>query len=135
MAKIPFPAAFFGMTSVFRLSAPAGLYAYRHVQSLNLLDFPDLANGDLSHEQRRAALRGMVAARPPLTALSVFLNIVALEDLIREMGSGFARLQWVRGAFSRVDALAPGQCNRSLAHLPMHAWTPSRRSPLLTSKT
>lgn len=106
MAKIPFPAAHFGMTSVFRLSAPAGLYAYRHVQSLNLLDFPDLADGDLSREQRREALRGMVAACPPLTALSIFLNIVALEDLIREMGKGLAQLQWVRGAFPQVHALA-----------------------------
>jgi hypothetical protein len=107
MAKIPFPSAMVGETSPFRPSTPVGLYAYRQMQSLVLLDPPDYADGNLSREQRREALRASVVLSPPLTALCVFQSVVALEDLIREMGSGLARLKWVQQKFPQVSDLAP----------------------------
>jgi hypothetical protein len=53
---------------------------------LDLLEFPDYSGGDLDETQRRDALRHAVELQRPLSALVIFLNVVALEDFIRDFG-------------------------------------------------
>jgi hypothetical protein len=63
---IPFPDAPVGEWVAIRTDTAAGLFAYRHLQAVRLLDIPDYGGGDLTHEQRREArnlLRRLRAAR------------------------------------------------------------------------
>lgn len=90
MAKVPFPNVPIGEFIDSRPFTPAGLFTYRCLQAQRLLRFPDLAGGDFSAEQRREALDRMVVVQQPLTALALFLNVVALEDFIRGLGARLA---------------------------------------------
>lgn len=66
-------------------STAPGLFAYRQMQALTLLDLPDLGSGDLDEGQRREALRSFVSLKEPLSALALFLGVVALEDFVRDL--------------------------------------------------
>ncbi len=94
VAKVPLPEVPIGEWTVLRPHTAPGLFAYRHVQADGLLQLPDYADDDMSREQRRAALDKAVEFKRPLTALVIFLNVVALEDFLRDLG---ARLADVRG--------------------------------------
>lgn len=60
------------------------------MQAVNLLRLPDLGEGELNAEQRREALNNFVSLHKPLSALSLFLGVVALEDFIRDLVSRMA---------------------------------------------
>jgi hypothetical protein len=102
MSKVPFPPGGVSEVTIFRVHSPKGLFAYRYSQALGLLRPLDYGGGDLSREDRRKALDQSVVLHRPLTALVVFLSVVALEDLIRGLGNRLARLNGPRAAQSRL---------------------------------
>lgn len=87
---IPFPDALVGEWTGIRTNSAPGLFAYRHMQAINLLEFPDFGDGDMTTEQRRNALLSAVNLQKPLSALTIFLGVVALEDFVRDFGARMA---------------------------------------------
>ena len=107
MTRVPFPNVPIGEFTVTRPFTAPGLFAYRHIQAEQLLTFPDMGGGDMSAEQRREALERMVSVHRPLTALVLFLNIVALEDFIRDLGARLADVPDLEAHFPSVCELRP----------------------------
>jgi len=87
---VTLPDAPIGEWTGIRTNSATGLFAYRHVQAINLLEFPDFGGGDLTADQRRDALRNAVNFQKPLAALAIFLGVVALEDFVRDFGARMA---------------------------------------------
>lgn len=118
MSQVPFPVEAVGEWTVFRPFTAPGMFAHRHIQADGLLKFPDYAGGDMTPEQRLEALERAVTLRRPLTALVVFLNVVALEDLIRDLGARLADIGDLSTILPRIDRLrlvskAPNPANPS----------------------
>jgi len=105
--KIPFPSEAFGEWTVFRPFTAPGLFAYRHVQADSLLRFPDFGGGDLNTEQRREALDRALVFYRPLRALVIFLNVVALEDFIRDLGTRLTDIDDLAVYFPKIARLRP----------------------------
>lgn len=105
MAKVPFPEVPVGETSVFRTFTVPGLFVYRHIQADGLLHFPDFSGGDMTVQQRREALDRAVTLHRPLAALVLFLNIVALEDFIRDLGASLCDIQGLDRYFPQLPSL------------------------------
>lgn len=89
---IPLPEVQLAEWNAFSTGTAAGLFSYRQHQAIRLLEFPDFSGGDLNPEQRREALSNAVTFRRPLSALALFLGIVAMEDLIRDLAARLADL-------------------------------------------
>jgi hypothetical protein len=70
-----------------------------------LLEFPDFAQGDLNAEQRREALDRAVLRQRPLAALGIFLNVVAFEDFIRDLGARLADIDGLSKYFPKIGDL------------------------------
>jgi hypothetical protein len=87
---VPFPDASVGEWSAIRTNSAPGLFAYRHMQAIGLLEFPDFGGGDMTADQRRNALRDAVNFQKPLAAVAIFLGVVALEDFVRDFGARMA---------------------------------------------
>lgn len=87
---VPFPDANVSEFSAIRKTSASGLFAYRHMQAIDLLEFPDFGGGDMTAEQRRDALQNFVNLQKPLAALAIFLGVVALEDFVRDFGARMA---------------------------------------------
>ncbi len=66
-----------------------------------------MGGGDLNERQRREALDRFVALHRPLTALSIFLAFVALEDFIRDLAGRLADLSALATYFPNISELAP----------------------------
>ena len=107
MARVPFPGVPIGEFTVTRPFTAPGLFAYRHMQAEQLLHFPDMGGGAMSAEQRREALERMVSLQRPLAALVLFLNVVALEDFIRDLGARLADVPGLDTYFPSVSELRP----------------------------
>lgn len=105
MTRVPFPEVPIGEMSAFRAFTAPGLFAYRHVQADGLLHFPDFAGGDLTDEERQNALDQAVPLHRPLTAIVIFLNVVALEDLFRDLGARLADIEGLSDFFPRIAEL------------------------------
>ena len=105
MAKVPFPNEPVSEWTVCRPFTAPGMFAFRHLQADHLTHFPDFAAGDMTPEQRREALDRAVTLHRPLTALVIFLNVVALEDLIRDLGARLAEVVGLSAFFARIDRL------------------------------
>lgn len=88
--SVPLPEAQMGEWSIFDTRTATGLFAYRQSQAIGLLELPDYGGGDLDAEQRKEALRNAVSFHKPLAALSLFLGVVALEDLVRDLAARLA---------------------------------------------
>jgi hypothetical protein len=91
--------------SVFRPGTVPGLYSYRHFQAVSLLSVPAIAS-DLDEVTQQTLARAIVGHRAPLGALAIFYCIVALEDLIREMGNALAKSAVIKSQFPLVVDLA-----------------------------
>lgn len=102
MSKLPFPHVPLAEVSVFRVFTPGGLFRYRHVQALGLLERKDLGGIDVSEEVEEQA----IALRRPLAALVMFLNVVALEDFFRDLGSRLADVVDLKVYFPDIGTLA-----------------------------
>ncbi|MBI4808127.1 MAG: hypothetical protein HY799_04190 [Nitrosomonadales bacterium] len=87
---IPFPDAPVSEWVGIRTDSASGLFAYRHLQAIGLLEFPDFGGGDMTSEQRRDALCDAINFQKPLAALAIFLGVVALEDFVRDFGARMA---------------------------------------------
>jgi hypothetical protein len=111
MAKVPFPDVQIGEFTVMRPFTAPGLFAYRHMQADGLLRFPDMGDGDMSAEQRREVLARMANLQRPLVALVLFLNVVALEDFIRDLGARLADVPGLDAHFPNVSELRPRLVN------------------------
>lgn len=107
MERVPFPDVPIGEFTVTRPFTAPGLFAYRHMQAEQLLHFPDMGWGDMSAEQRREALERMVSVQRPLAALILFLNVVALEDFIRDLGARLPDVPGLDAHFPSVSELRP----------------------------
>jgi hypothetical protein len=105
VAKVFFPNEPVSERTVFRPFTAPGMFAFRHLQADHLIYFPDFAAGDMTSEQRRNALDQAVPLYRPLTALVIFLNVVALEDLIRDLGARLAEVVGLSAFFPRIDRL------------------------------
>jgi hypothetical protein len=99
--------------SIFDTRTATGLFGYRQDQAIGLLELPDFGGGDLDADQRRQALRDFVSMHKPLTALSLFLGVVALEDLIRDLAARLADLSSLSSFFPRLAALRAQAIPRS----------------------
>ena len=107
MPKVPFPDVPFGEFAAVRPYTAPGLFAYRHLQADGLLSFPDLSDGDFTPEQRKDALKQFVNVHRPLAALVIFLNVVALEDFVRDLGTRLADLAELKAHLPLVAELGP----------------------------
>jgi hypothetical protein len=76
--------------TAIRTNSATGLFAFRQMQAIDLLEFPDYGGGDMTAEQRREALCNAVSFQKPLAALALFLGVVALEDFVRDFGARMA---------------------------------------------
>ena len=85
-----FPDAPLGEWTAIRTGSASGLFAYRQMQAISLLELPDFGGGDMTAGQRRDALSNAINLRKPLTALTIFLGVVALEDFVRDFGARMA---------------------------------------------
>jgi hypothetical protein len=94
-----------------------GLFAYRQIQAIGLLDLPDFGGGDLDAEQRRAALRNAITFHKPLAALSLFLGVVALEDFVRDLAARLADTASCVAHFPALANLRAQQINRQPAQI------------------
>ena len=121
MTKILFPNEPISEWTVCRPFTAPGLFAYRHLQADGLLHFPDYGEGELNSEQRREALDRAVTLHRPLTALIIFLNVVALEDFIRDLGARLASIDGLSQFFPKIDQLKlgsiPSKQNKLFARL------------------
>ena len=129
--QVVLPEAPVGEWSVIDTRTSSGLFAYRHVQAARLLDLPDFGGGDLDSEQRREALVTAVSLCKPLSALSLFLGVVALEDFVRDLIARMSEvpelLQWfplLADFRSQPKARAPDQAFRRLDTDPAGAVDP-----------
>lgn len=82
-----------------------GLFAYRYMQANGLLHFPDFGDGDMTREQRRETLDRFVVHMRPLTAVVIFLNVVALEDFIRDLGIRISKIENLSNYFPNIGKL------------------------------
>ncbi len=105
MSKVEFPTVNISEWNPFRTSTVSGLFFYRHLQASNLLRLPDYGGLELNPAQRRLALENAVVANKPMTALVVFLNVVALEDLIRNLGIQLSNSKDLQALFSKINEL------------------------------
>jgi hypothetical protein len=87
---VPFPEVPLAEWNAFNTGTASGMFAYRQMQAINLLNLPDYGGGDLDEGQRKEALRWAVSLKRPLAALSLFLGVVALEDFIRDLATRLA---------------------------------------------
>jgi hypothetical protein len=103
----PFPSVPIGEFTVTRPFTAPGLFAYRHMQAEGLLHFPDFGDGDMNQEQRKEALTRMVNVHRPLAAVVLFLGVVGLEDLIRDLGARLADVPGLERHFPEITELRP----------------------------
>jgi hypothetical protein len=86
MEKIAFPQAQVGEWTVFRKETPFGMFFYKLHQAANVTS---VANFNIPNSCGKSA-KDYESEHPevvqPLTALAVFMHVVALEDLLRESG-------------------------------------------------
>jgi hypothetical protein len=90
-----------------------GLFVYRYTQAIDLLDLPDFGDGDLDQAQRKEALREAVAFKQPLTALALFLGVVALEDFVRDLIARMVDVPVLQVAFPNLAAIRSKPIGRS----------------------
>jgi hypothetical protein len=103
--KIPFPSVPIGEWTPLRPYTASGLFVYRQAQALDLLKFPDFSGGDMTREQISEALKRSVYFQRPITALSIFLSVVSLEDFIRELGCRISHIDNLDNYFKKINAL------------------------------
>jgi hypothetical protein len=103
---IPFPEAMVGEWTAWSRGTASGLLLHRHAQALDLLSLPDFSLGDLDEVGRREALDRHVEVKTPLTALSLFLGVVALEDYVRDFGARLAENEDLTSLFPELTKLA-----------------------------
>ncbi|GAA4417304.1 hypothetical protein [Acidovorax lacteus] len=109
---VQFPEAQVGEWTAIDTTTAPGLFAYRQTQAVALLELPDYGGGDLDAEQRREALRSAVSLHKPLAALSLFLGVVALEDLVRDLAARLADLPGLTQFFPELPKLRAQAVNR-----------------------
>jgi hypothetical protein len=103
--RVTFPFVPINEWNVLRTYTAPGLFAYRHIQALDLLHFPDFGDGDMTKEQRREALDYHINFYKPLTAVVIFLNVVALEDFIRDIGIRISNVENIEQIFPKISEL------------------------------
>ena len=87
---IPLPEVPLGEWNAIDTQTASGLFAYRQMQAMGLMELPDYGGGDLNAAQRKEALHKAVSFRKPLAAIALFLGVVALEDFIRDLAARLA---------------------------------------------
>jgi hypothetical protein len=124
--------------SAISTGTPSGLFVYRQMQAIDLLDLPDFGGGDLTAEQRRAALLDAVNLHKPLAALAIFLSVVALEDYVRDVGGRMSEHDLLCRHFPLLEKLrampkarAPDQAFRRLDTEPISTFEPESINVLL----
>src|SRR5918993_1664652 len=104
--KHPLPEVPVAEMNVLRVWTAPGMFYDRQWKAIDLLTFPDLSSGDLTAGQRSEALERFVELHRPLTSLALFHSIVALEDLIRDMGSRIAGVSGIKRDFPSIGRVA-----------------------------
>ena len=109
--RVAFP--YVNMTEAvpFIMDIAPGMFAWRQTSAKMLMTPSDMGGGDLTAEQRRDALVRFVELHRPLTALTLFWSIAALEDLFRDMGTQLNAVPELDKSFPSLTKIAP-------AHLP-----------------
>lgn len=77
-----------------------------------MMEYPDFTNDP----QIKEMLLGQVSCRPPLTAVVIFLCVVALEDFVRELGNMLANVPDFQAYFSDSEKLKQKSKQPSVPH-------------------
>lgn len=101
-SKAEFPHVAIAETMVFRPFNPSGLFQYRYMQAMRLLEPRSLLGDKWSSEP----IEQFVAMQRPLAALVLFLNVVALEDFLRQLGQRLAGTAGLQDLFPDILRLA-----------------------------
>lgn len=110
--KMPFPQSNYGSWSALRTHTVSGLFAYRYAQAIGMMEYPDFTNDPKMKEM----LLGQVACHPPLTAVVIFLCVVALEDFVRELGNMLFNVQSFDTYFSNSATLGQKSKTQNAPH-------------------
>lgn len=121
--KIDFPTALVGEWTPFPVKFPLGLFGYRISQARRLLEWPapyDLEK--VSDEERRRIKDGFLQLRHPITALGLFLGVVALEDFVRDLLHQLRADDFVVSNFREFQELTPETIEKNFKHLRPKCW-------------
>lgn len=122
--KIDFPTALVGEMTVFDVRCPLGLFGYRIVlQAIRLLDWPapyDLEK--LSDEEKRRIKDGFLQLRHPITALGLFLGVVALEDFVRDLLHRLREDDFVGSHFPEFQKLTAKSIEKEFSNIRPEEW-------------
>lgn len=103
--KTDFPSVTIGEWNALRTQTASGLFAYRYLQSLDLLKYPGSSQADSSNIESQRMWESLINLRRPLTALVIFLNVVALEDFIRDFGIRLSEIENLENIFPNKTKL------------------------------
>ena len=121
--KIDFPTALVGEWTPFPVKFPLGLFGYRISQAVRLLEWPapyDLEK--VSDEERRRIKDGFLQLRHPITALGLFLGVVALEDFVRDLLHQLRDDDLVSSDFQELQKLTPEDIEKKFRYLAPEEW-------------
>ena len=121
--KIDFPAQLSGETIPFHVTSPLGLFGYRISQAIQLLEWPEF-NGleAVSQEERKRIKDDFLQLRHPITALALFLGVVALEDFGRDLLQQLRGDDFVVNNFREFQNLTPKDIEHEFKHLCSKNW-------------
>lgn len=107
MPKVIFPSVPLWESTIFRFNNPTGMFWYKSNQARMLMSPPDFCWGDLISDEiwRRKALNDSIILFKPLTAVILFLQIVALEDYIRNINESLPKIKWFDTYFPNIGKL------------------------------
>lgn len=103
--KIPFPNVPIQQRGTFRTFTAPGMFFYRLIQADSLLNIPKLNIGDLLPQDDHQVHDAILSFLFPLKALVIFLNVVALEDFIRDLGNRLADVEGLDKYFPKIKEL------------------------------
>lgn len=121
--KIDFPTALVGEWTPFPVKFPLGLFGYRISQAVRLLDWP--APYDLEKvpdEERRRIKDGFLQLRHPITALGLFLGVVALEDFVRDLLHRLREDDFVGSHFPEFQKLTAKSIEKEFSNIRPEEW-------------
>jgi hypothetical protein len=109
---IPLPEVHISEWNAINTRTASGLFVYRQMQAIGLLELPDYGGGDLDASQRKEALLEAVSFQKPLAALALFLGVVSLEDFIRDLATRLADNRSCVTKFPKLANLRAKSINR-----------------------
>ncbi|MEJ5226826.1 hypothetical protein [Thermodesulfovibrio sp.] len=105
VSKIPFPNVPIAQRGAYRTFTAPGMFFYRHIQADSLLNIPKLDKEDIPPQDYHQVYDALLSFLFPLKALVIFLNVVALEDFMRDLGDRLADVEGLDAYFPKIKDL------------------------------